>query len=258
MDDPTPPREGSYAGLLAIAVLAISAFVGWRFYSERNASTIDTGGFDISAAPQSRPAPPAETSAPSAPAAPASGLDFMKVDEEIRGGPPRPRPEAAASGTASAPAPARTLAQTRQEFTALARRHENVVRRFAERMTAQSPVIMQYGKDWMSHPDLKNLTIGYWRTRDPIAFMAGLSRSPSFPLLVKQYAGQADIRTFIVVGLTKEAPHDLVSVGLDLMRDDPSLKATITQVGMGVGLPPGLAAALGARDPKKPVPPATK
>jgi hypothetical protein len=244
-----PSSRGLYAGLLAFALLAASAFVGWRLLSERDASPIDSGGFDVGAAPKSRPVVPVSGAA-SAPAAPPSSLDYLKSDGVVRAAQTQPPP--AENAPAPAAAPARTLAQSRAEFTELARRNENVVRRFAERMTAQSPVVRQYGQDWMSHPDLRSLTDQYWRDHDPIAFMAGLARAPSFPLLVKQYAGSPEIQSFVFVGLTKEAPHDLVTAGLTLMHDDASLKGTVTEVTKALGATDSLAAALGAPDTKKP------
>ena len=253
MDGKNSPRGGGCAGLLVIALLAASALVAWRLLGERNPSPIDSGGFDMSAAPQSRTAPAAAGSGPAA-AAPRSGLELLKVDEEIRAGAPRSRAGASAPSAASA----RTLAQSRLEFIALARRNEGVVRRFAERMSAQSPVIRQYGRDWMSHTDLRSLTDNYWRDHDPVAFMEGLARAPSFPLFVKQYAGVPEIRSFVVLGLTKEAPHDLAAAGANLMHDDASLKQTISEVGTALGLPPSLAAKIGAPDAQKPAPPAAQ
>lgn len=258
MSESSDPRKGTAAGLIALALLAASALVGWRLLSERDSSTVDSGGFDIASAPAPRRAAPAAT-ASAAPTGPRSGLELLKAAEKI-GAPAESLPAAPPTTPAapSAPAPARTLAQSRQEFTALARRNEAVVRRFAERMTARYPVVRRYGADWMSHPDLRRLTDQYWRDHDPIAFLAGLTRAPGFPEMVKQYAGSPEIREFLVVGLTKEAPHDLVAAGLDLMRDDASLKGMITQVTTSLGASAQLADALGARDVKKPAPAAAK
>jgi hypothetical protein len=253
MDDQKLRRGGGYAGPLAAALLAASAFVGWRMFSDRGASTIDTEGFDISKAPKTSLAAAGAAGSSDAPAPP-SGLQLLRVDEEIRAKPAGARPETrpAAPAAETAAVPERSLAQSRLAFTAAVRRSEATVRRFGERMSAQSPVLRQYGADWMSRSDLRNLTDAYWRDHDPIAFMTGLARAPSFPLIVKQYAGSSEIRGFIVQGLTKEAPDDLVKTGLDLMRDDASLKGTITQVGTALGLPQNLAASLGARDAPKP------
>ncbi|HXT01748.1 MAG TPA: hypothetical protein VN915_13825 [Elusimicrobiota bacterium] len=222
------------AGVLTIAVLlAAAALGGWYFLSQRGASTVDSGGFDVGAAATSRP--PAPAAAPEAPAR--SGLDMMRVDEELRAAPPRSEQKAAAE----APAPVRALKDARLDFIMEARRNEDLVRRYAERMTARSPVILQYGKDWMSHPDLKKLNDDYMRDHDPIAFLAGLSQAPSFPILLKQYAGKQEILGFIVQGLTKEAPRSLVTSGLALMREDASLKPVITEVETAAGMTPAMA-----------------
>ena len=245
MTDEAPSR-GGWSGVLALAALvAASALGGWFYLSQRGPSTVETDGFDMGAAPVSRRAVPA--AAPEA--APRSGLELMKVDSELRAETERP-PRAEEKPAPPAPAPARTLKESRSEFIAEVRRNEDVVRRYAERMTARSAVIRQYGKDWMSHPDLKKLNDDYMRNHDPIAFVQGLAQAPSFPALLKQYAGRQEIQGFIVQGLTKEAPRSLVTAGLNLMHDDVSLKPIIAQVGTAVGLPPDMAAALAARDAK--------
>ena len=229
--------SGGYSGVLTIAVLlGASALGGWYYLSQRGASTVDDGGFDVGAAPTSRRAVPA-AAAPEAPAR--SGLDMMKVDQELRAAPPRPAEKPAAP--AAEAAPPRTLKDARLDFIMECRRNEDVVRRYAERMTAKSPVVLQYGKDWMSHPDLKKLNDDYMRDHDPIAFMAGLSQAPSFPILLKQYAGKQEILGFIVQGLTQEAPHSLVASGLNLMRADASLKPVIAQVETAAGMTPEMA-----------------
>ena len=230
------PSSGRLAGILTVlALLGASALGGWYFLSQRGqTTTIDDGGFDVGATPARKAAPVA---APSAPAK--SGLDLMKVDEEIRTENIHPAQTPAAAPAQQAPA--HTLEDARQDFIMECRRNEDVVRRYAEKITKQSPVILQYGRDWMSHPDLKKLNDDYMRNHDPIAFMAGLSRAPSFPVLLKQYAGKQEMLGFIVQGLTKEAPHSLVESGLKLMHEDASLKPVVTQVETAVGMTPEMA-----------------
>jgi hypothetical protein len=234
-DEASPAR---LSGVLTVAVLlGAAALGGWYFLSQRGASTVDDGGFDVGAAPSSRRAAAVPAAAPEAPAR--SGLDLMKPDEELRAVPgvaAAPRPASAAQ--AAAP---RTLKDAREDFIMECRRNEDLVRRYAERMTAKSPVVLQYGKDWMSHPDLKKLNDDYMRNHDPIAFLEGVARAPSFPILLKQYAGKQEILGFIVQGLTQEAPHGLVESGLVLMRDDASLKPLVTQVETAVGMTPEMA-----------------
>jgi hypothetical protein len=248
MSDRETPSVGLPGALTIAALLGAAALGGWYLLSQRGATTVDSGGFDVGSAPPARP-----LSGAAAPEAPArSGLDLMKVDEELRAAPAPRAAEKRASPAAEA-APPRTLKQARLDFIVEARRSEDVVRRYAERMTAQSAVIRQYGKDWMSHPDLKKLNDDYMRDHDPVAFMAGLSQAPSFPLLLEQYAGRQEILGFIVQGLTKEAPRSLVTAGLEWMRADASLKPIVTQVETAAGLTPAMADRLtgGTRTPEK-------
>src|SRR3569833_1145438 len=164
-------RSGGLAGVLTVlALLGASALGGWYYLSQRGASTVDDGGFDVGATPVSKRAAPAAAPA----AAPKSGLELMKVDSELRAETsPAPAPKPAATAENAAP---RTLKDAREDFILECRRNEDAVRRYAERMTKQSPVILQYGRDWMSHPDLKKLNDDYMRNHDPIAFMAGLAQ----------------------------------------------------------------------------------
>ncbi|MBI3563939.1 MAG: hypothetical protein HY079_01935, partial [Elusimicrobia bacterium] len=230
---------------LAAAVLLALGGGAWWLFAGRGGTDIDSGGFDLSAAPKSAPSA-APAAATAAPPRPASGLEMLTVDArtkaELTGTAPAAKP-----GTPSAPPPAarpapRDAAEARARFTEAARRHEASVRDFALRMTAKSPVIARYGRDWMSYPDLKKLNDDYMRDHDPIAFVTGLTRAPNFPVLLKKYAGSPELASVVVLGVTQEAPADLAQAGLDLMRLDPAVKDPVTKVSAALGLPPDMAA----------------
>lgn len=238
------------AGFLALAVLIASAVAGWYFLNDRGDSTVDSGGFDVSATSKPRaPAPP--SAAVAAPVPAASGLAMVKGAAESFGAVPAaaPAPAPAPAATAAASdAPVRSLPEARRNFIAQARKHEGDVISFASRLTAQSPVIRRYGYDWMQHPDLRKLNDDYMRDHDPVAFLLGLSKAPSFGAMVKKYAGAPEIRAAIVLGMTKEVPTELIQSGLDVLRQDPAIKGVVAGVAPGLGLPPGMTAVLSSAD----------
>ena len=136
-------------------------------------------------------------------------------------------------------------------FTEAARKHEGEVRNFAMTMTNKYAVIRQYGKDWMSYPDLKKLNDDYARDKDPIAFMMGLSRAPNFGVLLKKYAGAPEMREAVMQGM-KQAPPELSSSAIGVLQTDQVVKDLIVNVANGMGLPPSITAVInGGGDPAK-------
>src|SRR6185312_14988861 len=215
--------RGSGPGAIFVAVVvggSAVGVVGWYLMVNRGNPAIDSSGFDLSAVKASR-------SLPVASVAPAeqqqqSSLIMLKGDAGIR---------VADSG----PAPAQQAAQAKQgdkkeqahtDFTDQARKHESDVRNYSIRMTQKYPILHQYGRDWMSHPDLKKLNDDYMRNHDPIAFIMGLTKAPSLGVMVKQYAGNPAITAFIT-GAMKEAPGDLTSSAMDVLANDKVAKDLI-------------------------------
>ena len=231
-------RRSGPGGIFVAVIVGGSAVavIGWYLLVNRGGPTIDASGFDLSAAPHSgRPAPVA-SAAPASPG-PTSSLYMMKGDAGVRIG--------GDSGSAPPPAAAPAAkegdkkAQAHADFTAQAHKHEADVRKFAEMMTRKSPVIRQYGKDWMSHPDLRKLNDDYMRNHDPVAFILGLTKAPSLGGMVKKYAGSPAIIEFITQGM-KEAPGELTSSAMDVLSNDTVAKKLIANVASGLGLPPSI------------------
>jgi hypothetical protein len=238
MGDERGPSAALVAG--GVAVVLVLGGGAWYFLSNRGSTEIDSGGFDLGAAPKT--VHPFGVAAPADAPAPRSGLEMLSVDAktkaELTGTAPAAKPETPATRAAGAPTLSHDPAQARADFVAQARKHEASVRDFAVRMTAKSPVVAQYGRDWMSHDDLKKLNDDYMRTHDPVAFMAGLSKAPSFPGLLKKYAGSPQLTAAVVLGVTQEAPGELVDAGLNWVHTDPSIKNTISSIATALGLPP--------------------
>jgi hypothetical protein len=249
MSEEAPPSRSGRSGAIFVAVLVAGSAVGvigWYLMTNRTGPTIDASGFDLSTAPQApRPRPVYTASAPSTQP---DSLSMMKGDAGVRIGDANMN-----GGGSSKPAPKEgdKKEQSHLNFTEQARKHEGDVRRFAERMTRKYPVIRQYGKDWMSHPDLRALTDNYWKTRDPVAFIMGLAKAPSLGPMVKQYAGSPEIMKFVTEGM-KEAPSDLMSSAMDVLSNDRVVKDLVSNVASGIGLPSSVTAVIGGTgDPSK-------
>ena len=239
-----PPRRSGRSGGIFVAVLVAGSAVGvigWYLMTNRTGPAIDSSGFDLTTAPQA-PKPHQVYTASAGTAQPDS-LSMMKGDSGIRivdananGGTGTPSAGTAAKGSDK-------KEQSHLNFIDEARKHEGDVRRFAERMTKKYPVVRQYGRDWMSHPDLRALTDGYWRTHDPVAFLMGLAKAPSLGVLVKQYSGSPELITCVTQGM-KEAPTDLVTSAMDVLSNDGVVKNLVANVATGIGLPPSVTAVI--------------
>jgi hypothetical protein len=263
MSDEPGPRSARFGMILTVVAVGGSfvGVTGWYLLTNRKGPAIDASGFDLNSTPKTQTVVPTLSAADSGAAPAASGLNMLRADAGIR---VAQVGEAASSGSSGAPGSAGTSGagaaaagtpkeQAHQDFTTEARKNEATVRRFAEKMTAKYPVIRQYGRDWMSHPDLKKLNDDYMRNHDPIAFMIGLSRAPSLGGMVKKYAGKPEIREFIVDGM-KEAPGELTTSALEVLQKDGVVKNLVTNVVSGMGLPSSITAMIGgglSGDPSK-------
>lgn len=241
--DPGRPRQSKAGAVfVAVAVAASAAGVlGWHLLQNRGErERLDVSGFDLSAAPTSaRPDAPL-SAAPDAPA-PASSLGMLKADAGIR------VVDANASGaSASAPANAATEQAKKREDARLtlqqaARKHEKTVHAYFLRVTRKYPSVRQYGRDWMSYPDLKKLNDDYFKNRDPVQFLKGLSKSDNFGKMVKKYSTDPAIRA-VVVDAAKQAPADVMSAAMDYLQNDRVIKDLLGGVAKGMGLPASLMA----------------
>lgn len=199
----------------------------------------------------------------------ASGFDVAELPktpapEVSSTGLPRPAPSSlsmvpklglgAQTAAPAAPAPAASpLEQAANGFRQAIRASEKTLGELARDYTRRYPAIARYGRDWMSYPDLKKLNDDYMRDHDPIAFLRGLSASPSFPKLMSKYAGEPAIRSFVQDAVTK-APSGAVGASMSYINQDKTIDGFVQGVAGQVGLPPGLlqasqAAAAGPNPP---------
>ena len=234
MDEQEPRRGGGgwiVGGTLFFSFVGV---VGWYFVSNSKEPSFSNRGFDVRAI--STPKPIASSSY-SPPAQPQSGI-MIKSDPGLRvldsgaGVPASRKPASAGAGE-----------DPKASFRDAARRNETTVRAYAEKMTRRYPSVAQYGRDWMSYPDLRKLNDDYMRDHDPAAFMAGLARSPNFGKLVRKYASDPGIRAFVIQGV-QQAPGELMSAAGDALRNDTVVKNLVANVGQALGLPSSMMAVI--------------
>ncbi len=228
MDQSAPPQRSSRpAAILAVLVLAASA-VGVIVYQlmPKEKSTADRAGFDIS---QIQEGPQAAATIPQSPSS-QSSLGMIKKGAM---GPMR-----FGAGAVQAGAGRKAL-----DFTAIARASEAKVQALAGRYTRRYPLIAQYGQDWMSYPDLKELNDGYMRDHDPVRFLHGVARSKNFGKLAGKYAAASPIQNFVKDAM-KDAGADATSAAMSLIKDDSLVKSLISNTASSLGLPPALTAGL--------------
>lgn len=237
MSDDGAPREGRLGGLLVALLIVGSAagVLGWYALTNRKGPVLDYSGFDLNSVTPEKHV--LISDANSAPSQPTSGI-MIKSDPGLN----------VVDGNASAPAanhPAGPAAgDPKADFRDVARRNEATVRDFAIKMTRKYPSVRQYGKDWMSYPDLRKLNDDYMRNHDPAAFMAGLARSPNFGKLVRKYATDPGIRAFVINGV-QQAPGELLSAAGAALSNDAVVKNLVSNVGQALGLPPSIMAVVG-------------
>lgn len=232
--------RGGALAVGGVIVVSLVGVVGWYLLQNRGGDRemLDVTGFDLASAPQTqRPAVPLPA-APE-PARPESSLSMLKADAGMRvvdsnAGGESGAARAAASKTADQERSGKTLGE-------LCRKYEKRVHGYFLAKTRAHPTVRQYGRDWMSYPDLKKLNDDYFRDRDPVKFMRGLAKSENFGKLVKKYSTDPAIRS-VVIDAAKQAPADLMSAGLDYLNNDKNIKDLVGGVAKGMGLPPSLMA----------------
>ncbi|OGR93269.1 MAG: hypothetical protein A2V88_16350 [Elusimicrobia bacterium RBG_16_66_12] len=241
MSETPPARTGRFGTIFVIVVVVGSAVgvLGWHLIANRNAGSVDNAGFDLDKAPEAaRPAAAPVSRRPEA--APQSSLGSINVDDDMKVAAPRK----------AAPAAPRKRESIRESFAKAARAHEPALRRFAERMAAEEPAISEFGRDWMSAPDLKKLSKDYRRDKDLIRFMVAASGSASFGKLLKKHAGSTDLRRFIRQAV-QECPEGLRASAEELIGDDRAVKDLFTNATKALGLPSTIAGILERGKPPK-------
>ncbi|MBI4376990.1 MAG: hypothetical protein HY549_11135 [Elusimicrobia bacterium] len=239
MEELPPGRRRGPVLLLIMTLLLSAGGVGLYQWSQKDASPVpDLDGFDVEST-FSSPAATASAAAgrPSSPSglgmvSGIKGISFSRTGRTGRVG--------AGAGNA--------------DFAAKLRRNEGRMRELNRRYTARYPVIAQFRRDWLSHPDLKKLRDDYCgpaRSADPLAavcgpggdhdplkFMRGLVGSAGFGQMLRKYAGDRTLHAFAMEAI-QQAPSELLASGVGLL-DDGALKGLADTVVTALGLPAGL------------------
>jgi hypothetical protein len=196
--------------------------------SQKEKPTTDTAGFDLSKTQESRPAQSTAQTSPES-AAQTDRTMFQADDMgKLRFG----------TGANTAKPAAQKAADS---FTEACRKAENKVQALAVAYTKRYASIAQYGRDWMSYPDLRKLNDDYAREHDPVAFLRGTARSKNFAKLLAKYAADPAVQSFVKEGIS-QAPSDVTSSAMSILKEDNAIKTVVSNVTTALGLPPALTA----------------
>lgn len=229
MSEEAAPRSSKGAAILAVLAVAGSA-VGVMIYqlSQKEKPLVSATGFDISKTEERRASAGGTLPLPGGPAE--DRTMFQGGDLKIHVG---------EGGSGAAPQAGAQKAST--SFTEACRKSEGKVQAMAQAYTKRYPSIAQYGRDWMSYPDLKKLNDDYAQNRDPVAFLRGVAGSKNFGKLMAKYARDPALQSFVKEAVAK-APGEVTSSAMSLLKEDAVIKKVVVNVAEALGLPPALTA----------------
>lgn len=241
---PKPHNSLGFAFLALIAVggSAAGVFVYQGMQSKQEKTGMDTSGFDIAEV-----SPEKALSGPSrVPEKEQSSLGMVAVGNmpSFQTGTNAGKPPA--QGGSAGPARPQSIKERAMNAVKEA---EKAITKLALDYERRYPSMTQYGREWASKPDLKALTQQFHRDKDPIAFMKGLSNSPSFGGMVKKYATKSEFQGFAKDAM-KVAPPGAMEIATEVMNDDATIKKLVDTTMGALGLPPGLLSMAG-NDPNK-------
>ena len=232
--DQQPPRRSSMAvallAVLTIAGSAVGVMIYQLYHKEKPLPLAEQSSFDVGQVQENHPFPPSAAS-PMPQSSPQSGLGMLQTGDmgKMRFGDGSVRQTSAQKAV--------------QTFTEAIRRAEGQTQSLAQAYTRRYPSIAQYGKDWMSYPDLKRLNDDYMRDHDPVRFLRGVAASKNFGKLMAKYATDPAVQSFVKEGI-KQAPGDVTTSAMSLLKEDSLIKTGIATVASALGLPPALTAGI--------------
>ena len=259
VSDESGPSNSRFGALLVAVAVGGSAVavVGWHLLSNRGGGRLDTSGFDLNTAADRAITRRGHLGAGNDYAAPEPSLSLgmVKPGAGMRVG---PSPTASGRGASSRYRSAAAGAASRKERDArslkeAAIKHEKFFDALGRRTEAKYPSLTQYGKDWVSYPDLRALRDRYHRDHNPIKFAYGMVKSDNFGKLLKQYSDDPGVRVFLMEAV-KRAPADLRSAAGQVFRNDHVAKGLVDTVAKSLGLQASLTSFLGDDASKPPGP----
>lgn len=231
-ESPRLPRRTSGGAALLAGLLIAGSAIGAMFWqlSQKEKPVAVNIGLD-SVSPRENP-----QSAPYQPAAPKSGLDMINAGVPVKDAAGRASVQAPASAAPGQGPTGQARGDAGSAFTKAVRQSEARAQALAVEYTKRYPAIAQYGRDWMSYPDLKKLTYDYRDDHDPVKFLRGLAGSKSFPELAAKYARDPAVQAFVKDAL-KDMPHDVLAASSGMLVQDGILRALLSDTGKALGLP---------------------
>jgi hypothetical protein len=160
-------------------------------------------------------------------------------------------PGLSVAGQAAAPAPPKYAAAAAAPASGgglneAARRSGAPVSAYTKRFRERHPVMKQYSREWLSHPDLKKLNDDYLKDHDLVRFVHGLTAAPSFGPLVRKIAADPashELAIDFLTGLVREAPPELTASAAALLNQEHAAMGLVRSVVGALGLPPEVVSA---------------
>ena len=224
---PEPPERSSAVIGLAMTVLLCGAAIAFFIYYEHRSEELPSQGLDMAEAPAPDPTPAASPPGTFglAPAARPSGSLMT-----IKGG------NLAMPGAVGDP-----KGRAQQSLAALVRPHEKVFVDLVLKYQRKYPVFLQWGKEWMSYPDLNKAAKDYYQYHDPIRYAYQIAGSKNLAGMIGKYAGHPELQAFLRDAITI-APKDLVKATIDYLEKDSNAVALVKRFSAAAGLPPSILA----------------
>ncbi|MBI4347391.1 MAG: hypothetical protein HY553_11080 [Elusimicrobia bacterium] len=208
----------------AMAVLLVGMAISIGVYLTREPPAPDAEGLDMAAAPAPDPEPVAV--APVAVQAPPPPKTFGIAS------PPPVRPAAPPTADAKGHA-AIGLAEA-------ARRHESWFRNFTIKYQTKHPIVYEWGKEWVTYPELRKARDDYWQERNPVKFAFQVASSPNLAKMIGKYSQNPAMRGY-VTDLAANAPGDVLKSFTNYLTKDSTAIRLLERFVRAAGLPPALA-----------------
>lgn len=226
-EEPTGRERASGAILLASTVLLLGLGVAVFLYLTRNTEDLSSQGLDLASEPEPAAAAPEPAPAPVAP-------------------PPAPPKTFGVAASLTPPPvarPAPTDAKGRSELglSQAARRNERYFRNLTIKYQNKYPVFHQWGKEWMSHPELRQARDDYYKTRNPVRFAFQVAGSPNLAKMMGKYSRNPEMQAYLK-DIAAHAPKDVLTAFVDYLKKDGNAATLIERFARAAGLPPALVA----------------
>lgn len=215
-----PFALASFALLLG---LGIALFV----YQSRRTEQYTTQGLDVDVAPAVETAPTPATEPLETPAAPPRTFG-------ITSNLTAPNPSAGV-------APAGPRDRSASGFQEAIWKNERFFRKLTVKYQKKSPVFLQWGKEWMSHPELAKACDEWYAHKSPIKFAYQIASSPNLPKMVLKYSRNQELHAYLREMATS-APKEVVMGLTDYLSKDKNAVALVEKFAKAAGLPPALVA----------------